>query len=76
MPQLSLYLDKKTYNQLQEATKIEKTSISKWVSRKIKSVLQEEWPENYFKLFGSLTDVSFQVKPPLKFKNDAKRHKL
>jgi len=59
MPQISLYVDEKTLQQIENAAKSEKKSISKWVSSKLKSSLQNRWPEGYFNLFGGIKDDTF-----------------
>ncbi len=59
MPQLSLYIDEKTLKNVEKAAKTEHVSISKWVCGKLKKSFNEDWPENYFNLFGSISDDSF-----------------
>ena len=53
MPQISLYVDDETLKKVGKAAKIENKSISKWVSSKIKTSLNNSWPEDWFNLFGS-----------------------
>ncbi|MFH0921742.1 MAG: toxin-antitoxin system, antitoxin component [Fibrobacterota bacterium] len=76
MPQLSLYIDKPTYRQLNAKAKAEHVSLSGWANRHIKQALAGAWPEGYFDLFGSIHDVSF--KPPERhgFKGDHRRESL
>jgi hypothetical protein len=76
MPQLSLYLDDKTLKKVEKAAKIENTSISKWVTGKLKEHLENEWPDNYSSLFGSISDESFCAEAIADFANDASREKL
>ena len=59
MPQLSLYIDKETLDKIQKASEIENTSISRWVTGKLREILAQDWPENYESLFGSITDDTF-----------------
>lgn len=60
MPQLSLYIDQSTLKKVEKAAKNDNISISKWVCRKLSSSIQDDWPENYFDLFGSIKDESFK----------------
>ena len=76
MPQISLYVDDDTLKKVGRAAKLENKSISKWVSSKIKSSLNNSWPENWFSLFGSMDDKSFDSVPKLDFKNDSSREVL
>ncbi|GAB4219308.1 MAG: hypothetical protein Kow00102_02130 [Spirochaetota bacterium] len=75
MPQISLYIDKETLEKIEKAAAKERISISKWVGKNIKKVIQEEYPEGYFDLFGSVTDKSFDIKK-LSFDQDSKRESL
>ncbi len=76
MPQISLYVDDDTLKKVGEAAKLEKKSISKWVSSKIKTSLSNSWPEDWFNLFGSLHDKTFVPPDELNFNDDSKRDKL
>jgi hypothetical protein len=78
MPQLSLYIDAKTLSKLQEAAKINNTSVSKWVNKKLKEELLHNWPDNYQSLFGSINDESFTAEHinDLSFSDDAEREPL
>ncbi|MBN1501037.1 MAG: toxin-antitoxin system, antitoxin component [Spirochaetes bacterium] len=72
MPQISLYIDKETLIKIEKAAQREKISISKWVGKNIKKVINNDYPKGYFDLFGSISDESFDVKK-LSFKDDSKR---
>lgn len=76
MPQLSLYIDDETLSRIEAAAKINKTSISKWVSERLKESLAKSWPENYGSLFGSVDDDSFIVQKHKSFSDDSKRETL
>ena len=54
MPQLSLYVDEKTLKIVEKMAKINKTSISKWVSAQIKSSIKIDWPQHFFDNYGSM----------------------
>jgi hypothetical protein len=75
MPQISLYIDKETLSKIEKAANRDKVSISKWVGSNLKKVIKDDYPKNYFDLFGSISDDSFIVSK-LSFKNDSKRESL
>lgn len=58
MAQLSLYFDEPTLKLLEKAAKANNLSVSKWVKSKVLRSLKEEWPDNYFALFGAIDDLS------------------
>lgn len=60
MPQLSLYFDEPTLKLLEKAAKTDNLSVSKWVKNKVLRSLEDEWPENYFALFGAIDDTSLK----------------
>ncbi|MCP4971700.1 MAG: toxin-antitoxin system, antitoxin component [Arcobacter sp.] len=76
MPQISLYVDNETLQKVEHAAKLENKSISKWVSSKLKYSLQNNLPDEWLNLFGSLKDDSFIEQPEISIKHDAKREKL
>lgn len=76
MPQLSLYIDRDTMNKIDKAAKLNHTSISKWVGNSIREFLSEEYPKDYFSLFGSIGDSSFKEPKPVSFSVDSKRETI
>jgi hypothetical protein len=76
MPQVSLYIDQDILDKIEKIADIEHLSISKWVSKKVKNALNNNWPANYFSLYGSIQDNEFIRPKELKFKNDIKREKM
>lgn len=76
MPQLSLYIDEKTLKNVEKAAKTEHVSISKWVCSKLKKTFNEDWPENYFELFGSIEDDSFPKPKQIKEFFNSKREEF
>jgi hypothetical protein len=76
MPQLSLYIDENTLEKIVLAAKIEKTSISKLVVKKLKESFHDKWPNNYDKLFGSITDKTFDTVGKLDFESDIAREEF
>ena len=65
-----------TIKKLELAAKIEKTSISKLVVKKLNESFQDKWPENFEKLFGSITDKTFDIPERMSNENDLKREEF
>ena len=63
MPQVSLYIDEATLKRIEVAAKTERLSLSKYVSRKLRASLEDQWPEHFDELFGAITDNTFGVDP-------------
>ena len=59
MPQVSLYLDMDVLDIARRNARIEKISLSKYVTRALVKSVGSNWPEGYWELFGALTDDSF-----------------
>ncbi len=59
MPQLSIYLDAETIKKIEKAAEIEDMSISTWVNARLSEHLENNWPDNYANLYGSIKDDSF-----------------
>lgn len=76
MSQISLYIDEGLLDKIEKVASVEHLSISKWVRKKIKNALNNNWPEGYFSLYGSVNDNGFVKPKDLKFKNDIKREKI
>lgn len=76
MPQISLYINDKTLKKIEKAAQLENTSISKWVSGKLAEHLENDWPDNYSSLFGSIKDDSFCAETIKDFTTDIDREKL
>ncbi|MFH1288794.1 MAG: toxin-antitoxin system, antitoxin component [bacterium] len=76
MPQISLYIDQDILDKIEKIADIEHLSISKWVNKKVKNALNNNWPDNYFNLYGSINDNKFIKPKGLLFKNDIKREKV
>lgn len=70
MPQLSLYLDNQTLKAVESKAKARKISISKYVKEAIEKDINAHWPKDYFSLFGSIKDKTFEAPKELKFKAD------
>jgi hypothetical protein len=76
MPQLSLYIDEDTLERLKRAAALEKVSLSKYVSRRIRESVIDSWPPNYDALFGAIEDESFAAGRTPDFADDTPREKL
>lgn len=76
MPQLSLYIDENTLKKIELAAKIENTSISRLVVKKLNESFKDKWPENFDKLFGSITDNTFDIPNELNYESDIEKEGL
>ncbi len=77
MAQLTVYLDGVTLKKVETAAHREHKSISKWVKKCLESALQNKWPENYFEVFGALSDdESFKRPSQGTFSQDIRRTQL
>ncbi|MBF0500186.1 MAG: toxin-antitoxin system, antitoxin component [Candidatus Riflebacteria bacterium] len=73
MPQVSLYIDKETLVKIGQLAQKSHTSISKWVGNNLKRLLKDDYPDDYFELFGAIRDTSFARPEELAFGSDTKR---
>ena len=76
MPQVSLYLDKPLYKEVESIVKKRGVSMSSFVSSVLKEYLENDWPEGYFDLFGSIDDETFDVPEDIPWSFDSKRETL
>jgi hypothetical protein len=76
MPQISLYVDKDTLGKIQKIARKSGTSISKWVGMKIRILLADEFPPDFFSLFGSSADSSISRPSQLVSGIDARRENI
>ena len=56
MAQLAIYIDEQLAKRLNKAVKASGKSKSKWVSDAIQSMLNDQWPKDFFELAGSWED--------------------
>ena len=75
MPQLSLYIDEKTLQQLEIAAKIEHLSISKYAVKKLNESMHIKWPDHFDDLYGAVKDDTFSVENN-SFNDDSTREDL
>ena len=73
MPQVSLYIDKETLNKIEHLAQKNHTSISKWVGNNLKRLVKDDYPDDFFNLFGAITDQTFIRPESLAFCNDSER---
>ncbi len=59
MPQVSLYIDKETLVKIERLARKNHVSISRWVGSNLKRIIKDDYPDDFFNLFGALTDASF-----------------
>jgi hypothetical protein len=76
MPQVSLYIDKETLTKVEKLAQKSRTSISKWVGNNLKKFIRDDYPDDYFELFGALQDTSFKRPEEFSFQADTKRMRL
>lgn len=73
MPQVSLYIDQETLVKIERLAHKNRISISKWVGNNLKRLIKDDYPEDFFNLFGAVTDNSLVRPESLDFGNDSKR---
>ncbi len=76
MSQLTIYLDDESIKKIENAAALERSSVSKWVKKRLIQSLENQWPTNYFSLFGSLAENDLQPISKLDFSHDAARESL
>ncbi|MCP4156786.1 MAG: hypothetical protein GY757_54230 [bacterium] len=73
MAQISIQLDANTLKALEMSASRNHTSVSNWIKERIRLGLKQEWPENYFSLFGSLDEDDLAEPPEIPFEHEAER---
>lgn len=76
MAQLTIYLDDESIKRIERAASREQSSVSGWVKRRLIQSLDDQWPEGYFDLFGSLEEGDLVKPPDLDPADDAPRESL
>ena len=76
MAQLTIYIDDETLNKVEKSAKLAKVSVSRWVRDRLSSIIEAEWPEGYFELFGSLSTEDFERPEQPVLGSDAPREPL
>ena len=76
MPLISLYIDQDTLEKVEKLARSKHISISKWVGNNIKTHIKNQYPDDFFSLFGAIKDDSFQAPHSLDPDNDTQREIL
>lgn len=77
MPQISLYVDKKTMRRITDSAKRERKSVSSWVRDHVMREPRSSWPAGYFEnVIGCLKDSDLEVPKRPDPRLDAKREPL
>lgn len=76
MAQISVQVDASTLKTLEITAAKSHTTVSKWIEDRIHHELKQEWPKDYFSLFGSLDEDDLSESPEIPFKYETKREDL
>jgi len=76
MPQVSLYIDKETLETIAQLARKNSISVSRWVGDNLKRLIQDDYPEEFWAVFGAINDESFRRPDELSPASDSKRGKL
>ena len=64
MPQITIYLDKRTAAHVAASARRERVPVSRWIRRRIEHGDSQVWPEGYFeRTYGCIKDPKFK-RPP------------
>jgi len=76
MTEISIQLDENILRALESTAAKNNTSVSEWIKDRIYRELKQEWPENYFSLFGVLDENDLHEPPEIPFEHETKREAL
>jgi hypothetical protein len=76
MPQISLNIDQIIFEKIERIAKQKQTSVSDWVEDNIKKTLGNDYPNDFFKLFGAIKDDTFIEPIEIDQKYDIRREQL
>ncbi|MBS1828706.1 MAG: CopG family transcriptional regulator [Acidobacteria bacterium] len=76
MAQITIYVDDRTLEQVDQATKSSGVSKSKWITESIQLRLRAEWPESVKALAGAWKDFPLAEEIRAKQGKDSRREKL
>ena len=76
MAQLTLYVDKQMLRQIESEAKKEKSSVSRWVTQKIATILHRSWPAAFLDTAGSLKGEGLKRPPQNDFAMDARKARI
>jgi len=76
MAEISIQLDDTILKVLEAKASRRNLSIADWIKERIDDGLNQEWPENYFTVFGSLNDEDLEEASEIPFSQDSHREGL
>jgi hypothetical protein len=76
MPQISLYIDQAMLDKVSALAARDHVSLSKWVASCLRASIRDEYPEDYFTLYGAAVGAAFERPEQPGFGNDAPRAEL
>lgn len=76
MAEISIQLDETTLKALEARAARRHLTVAGWIKERINAEIKKEWPENYFSVFGSLSDCDLEEPAEIPPNYDAKRESL
>lgn len=76
MPQVSLYIDKETLEKITQLARKNSISVSRWVGENLRRLMRDDFPDDFWDVFGAIKDDSFSRPDALSLASDSKREQL
>ena len=77
MSQVTIYLDEAFLEKVKTQAQRSELSVSMWIRSQLEQVLEPQWPDNYFDVFGSLaSDDKFERPAQPALEDDCEREPL
>ncbi|MDR2836564.1 MAG: hypothetical protein LBV69_10315 [Bacteroidales bacterium] len=76
MPQIALNIDETTFEKIENIAKQRKISMSNWVESNIKNILQNDYPDGFFDLFGAIKDDTFLEPKEIDYRYNIQREQI
>jgi hypothetical protein len=76
MPQISLNIDQIIFEKIKKIAEQKRTSVSDWVEDNIKKTLGNDYPNDFFELFGAINDDTFIEPIEIDQRYDIQREQL
>jgi hypothetical protein len=76
VPQISFNIDQIVFEKIKKIAKQKETSVSDWVEDNIKKALRDDYPNDFFELFGAINDDTFVEPIEIDQKYDIGREQL
>jgi hypothetical protein len=76
MPQISLSIDEKKLKRIEQLSENCNMSVANWVKLQLEKVLEEELPEDFYRLYGSIDDDTLMIHEAPSPELDQKRESL